>query len=294
MHEIISLFDEPYFSYFCIMFWLIISSFDRETISPVAGALPAMVILMAFHSSIAQKLLPHKEAHAHNDYEHTHPLKDALAFGFMSVEADVHLLSGVLRIGHDRVSGTSPELEKLYLKPVDSILRVHGGSIYSTYVRPFYLLVDIKTDAAGTFQVLHALVTKYPTLLCMSDSCPVKIVISGNRPMDLLQSAGYQGLGIDGRPSDLGRLYSRQFMPIVSDNYNNWASWDGKTVAVQGDMTRIRELADRVHAEGKILRLWAIPDNELAWKTLLEVGVDLINTDRLEELHTYLIDHGGR
>src|SRR4051812_12734941 len=33
-------------------------------------------------------------AHAHNDYEHEHPLLDALEAGFASVEADVWLVDG--------------------------------------------------------------------------------------------------------------------------------------------------------------------------------------------------------
>ena len=40
-------------------------------------------------------------AHAHNDYEHTHPLADALEQGFCSIEADIHLVNGKLLVAHD-------------------------------------------------------------------------------------------------------------------------------------------------------------------------------------------------
>jgi hypothetical protein len=53
------------------------------------------------------------------------------------------------------------------------------------------------------------------------------------------------------------------------------------------DLEKIRTLAQRVHAENKKLRLWAIPDNEEAWGVLLDAGVDLINTDQLEALNAY-------
>jgi len=38
--------------------------------------------------------------------------------------------------------------------------------------------------------------------------------------------------------------------------------------------------------------LWAIPDTEMAWKVLLDTGVDLINTDHLPELNAYLTRSG--
>src|SRR5207237_4622701 len=40
--------------------------------------------------------VPLIHAHAHNDYEHTRPLLDALDHGFCSVEADIHLVDGKL------------------------------------------------------------------------------------------------------------------------------------------------------------------------------------------------------
>ena len=45
--------------------------------------------------------LPLGRAHAHNDYEHTRPLLDALDCGFGSIEADVHLVDGRLLVAHD-------------------------------------------------------------------------------------------------------------------------------------------------------------------------------------------------
>ena len=45
-------------------------------------------------------MTPLTNAHAHNDYEHTRPLFDALDQGFNSVEADVFLVDGKLLVGH--------------------------------------------------------------------------------------------------------------------------------------------------------------------------------------------------
>lgn len=77
-------------------------------------------------------------------------------------------------------------------------------------------------------------------------------------------------------------------MPVVSDHCRNWSSWNGKQAPGPSDLVRVRELAQRVHAEGKMLRLWAIPDHPVAWKALLDAGVDLINTDHLQEFSAFL------
>ena len=128
--------------------------------------------------------------------------------------------------------------------------------------------------------------------MCTTNACPVKIFLSGQRPLNTIVNEGYAGIGIDGRPDDLGKQYPIELMPVISDNFNNWSFWDGKNSINEKDLQRIKTLAQRVHAEGRKLRLWAIPDTEMAWKVLLDTGVDLINTDHLPELNAYLTRSG--
>lgn len=236
----------------------------------------------------SQEKFPHPQAHAHNDYEHIHPLKDALYNGFTSVEADVHLYQGELLVGHNNVTKLSPRLEQIYLHPLDSILNANHGKIYPGYDGPFYLMIDIKTSAESTYNMIRQQLKKYPDLLCKANACAVKIFLSGNRPVSTLVKEGYTGIALDGRPEDLGKGYSSELMPVISDNYHNWSGWRGKSTPDDKDFLRISDLSKRVHAEGKKLRLWAIPDNTIAWKALMDAGVDLINTDKLEELNTFL------
>jgi hypothetical protein len=41
---------------------------------------------------------------------------------------------------------------------------------------------------------------------------------------------------------------------------------------------------------GKLLRLWAIPDNAAAWQRLQQLGVDIINTDKVEECREFFLN----
>jgi hypothetical protein len=252
-----------------------------------------LIMLVVSSAGLAcAQTFPHQQAHAHNDYEHQHPLWDALQYGFLSVEADVHLKEQVLRVSHNKPGANAPTLDELYLKPLDSLIQRYG-QVYPDYGGPFYLMIDLKTDAERTYRVLLEATVNYPRLGCGIEACPVKIFISGNRPVNIIEQEGYRGLALDGRPADLGKGFSTDLMPVISDHFGNWSAWNGKSDPRPGDLDRIRELANRVHAEGKKLRLWAIPDNERAWSALLDAGVDLINTDRLEALHLFLTSRGG-
>ncbi|HQQ97672.1 MAG TPA: phosphatidylinositol-specific phospholipase C/glycerophosphodiester phosphodiesterase family protein [Cyclobacteriaceae bacterium] len=244
-----------------------------------------LVLLLVSHSVLAQV---HPNAHAHNDYEHTRPLFDALSNGFGSVEADVYLVHGTLLVSHNTPGPKAKTLEQLYLRPLDSLIQANGGNVYANFEGPFWLMIDCKTSTR-TYEAIREAIRKYPALMSKGDKGPVRIFLSGNRPLELMVKDGYSGLGIDGRPEDVGKGYDSTLMPVISDHYSNWCSWKGKTPATENDLQKIRVLAARVHQEGKKLRLWAIPDREEAWKALMEAGVDLINTDHLKELNAYLL-----
>ena len=93
---------------------------------------------------------------------------------------------------------------------------------------------------------------------------------------------------LDGRLPDLDTNPSPALVPMVSDNWMKLFQWRGAGAMPEPERAKLRQLVARTHAQGKRLRLWAAPDNEAGWKELLEAGVDLINTDKLAELETFL------
>src|SRR5688500_4572676 len=90
------------------------------------------------------------QAHAHNDYEHTRPLLDALPHGFTSVEADVQLVDGKLLVAHDREDvDPAKTLAALYLDPLKKFANGQK-SIFPTG-QTVTLLIDFKTEAQPTY-----------------------------------------------------------------------------------------------------------------------------------------------
>jgi hypothetical protein len=240
--------------------------------------------------------LPH--AHAHNDYLHTRPLYDAIGQGFTSIEADVLLIEGELYVGHDMPAEGQqlPTLKAAYLEPLLEIVKGNKGQIYPGYGQPVYLMIDVKTEAALTYKVLKKQVTDFQEILVADKEGKltkgsVRIFLSGNRPTQLVYNEKVKWMGIDGRPEDIGKGYDASFMPVISENYFKVLQWDGTGAIPSEEREILEKLIEKVHREGKKLRLWASPDNENTWKTLLDAGVDLINTDQLEGLHNFMKDY---
>ncbi len=216
---------------------------------------------------------PLKHTHAHNDYEHAHPLFDALDQGFTSVEADIFLVGDQLLVGHSRAS-LKPErtLEKLYLDPLRERAKANGGRIYRDGP-PFYLLIDVKTAAGPTYKRLHEVLSNYSDLMTtISDgkveAKAVTAVVSGNRDKAAMAGQKVRYAGLDGRAADLDGKDSANLMPWISDRWARLFTWKGDGAMPAADRARLQEMVSKTHAQGKLLRFWATPENEAFWGEL--------------------------
>src|SRR3954466_8264307 len=146
---------------------------------------------------------PLVNAHAHNDYLHTHPLFDALDQGFTSVEADVFHVDGKLLVGHAREALKADRtLESLYLAPLSERVRQNGGHVYPKDSR-FYLLIDIKQNPQDVYKQLRSLFAKYSSMLTVVESGKVRpgavtVVLTGDRPKIKFADSRPRYAGLDG------------------------------------------------------------------------------------------------
>lgn len=256
------------------------------------------VILGIWTAALHAQVKPLPNAHAHNDYEHERPLYDALAQGFTSVEADLHLIEGELYVAHDHPKSLSADrtLAALYLQPLLEISKTNNGYIYPGYEEPFYLMIDIKTDAEETYAVLKRQLEGYAPLLRIYEADqlvsegPVAVFLSGNRPINTVRTETRRLVALDGRPEDLNQGFSAELMPVVSQRYGKILQWQGKGKIPKKQWKKLKQLADAAEREGKKLRLWASPEDPEVWETLLKAGADLINTDELAALRKFLED----
>ncbi len=236
---------------------------------------------------------PLRVAHAHNDYLHTRPLEDAIEQGFCSVEADIFLIDGKLLVAHTRIEVVNNRtLESLYLDPLKKRIASNGGKVYRDGP-PFGLLIDLKTDGEKTYLALHDVLARYADLFTRVEDGqvkpgPVDVVISGNRPQELIAAQKVRYCGIDGRLSDLDSDKPAHLLPMISDNWTNHFKWRGVGEMPADERARLKDIVQRAHAKNRVVRFWATPESTELWKELKNAGVDRINTDKLAELAAFL------
>lgn len=246
----------------------------------------------------APAVLALPQAHAHNDYDHRRPLFDALDRGFNSVEADVWLIDGELRVAHDEKDAVpGRNLETLYLQPLARRVQENHGEVYS-HGRDFQLLIDIKSDGPSTYAAIDKALQKYKSISTVfvgdrTITRAVTSVISGNRPLDLLKAQKIRYAGYDGRLSDLNSKMPASLMPLVSDNWSNNFTWSGLGPMPAAEQAKLRQIVTTAHHAGYKVRFWATPDvpgaaREALWSELTAAGVDYLNTDDLHGLESFL------
>ena len=243
---------------------------------------------------------PLAQAHAHNDYEHDRPLFDALEHGFTSVEADVWLVDGELRVAHDLEDARpGATLESLYLGPLEDLVHSQPGhSVYPKWDGSLQLLIDIKSEGEATYAAIEQELAKHRDIMSRYTNGnvktgPVTAVISGNRPLATMQAQGKRFSFYDGRSADLTSGMPAGLMPLASDNWTKLFTWQGVGPMPEAERAKLQAYVAEAHANGYRVRFWATPDvpgdaREAVWTELADAGVDHINTDDLAGLQQFL------
>lgn len=255
------------------------------------------IILIFGVVSLSAQVTPLPNAHSHNDYNRNCPLKDALRHGFTSVEADVLYIYGKLVVGHDMPDRTFPRLKPLnrqYLKPLWRRWKRGDKEIYKGYEGDFYLWIDIKIYPNQTYRELRDLLYPFREMLNYYENGKfhkgkVTVILSGDRPFEALLNDSLQLMTLDGRPSDLAKNYPSHLMPFISENAGKVAEVEDYSQVDEAAFMKIFKFVKATHDQGKKARLWATPEDEILWGKLLEMEIDLINTDKLSKLQRFLL-----
>ena len=242
------------------------------------------------------KIQPLKNAFAHNDEQFNYPLLDSLKLGFNYVEADIHLIQNEIYVSHRKpfFSNHNNTLTKLYLEPLFYLFQKNNFALFQNQKDTFNLVLDIKTDADKTYHVLKKQIKPFLSMLSTLENRiekkkPVKIILSGNRPVNSVVSEKKKQLFLDGRIHDLEKNYSPNLMPIISEKYSNIFGYSFfSKIPSEKKITNFRKIANEIHTQNKLFRLWSIPENEHVWTMLLKNGLDIISTDRINKLSSFL------
>ncbi len=236
--------------------------------------------LLSFQLWAQKPLNASINGHSHNDYAQKHPFKTAFKAHMASIEADVLLVNNNLYVAHEEKDiKLSNTLESLYLKPINEAIQV--GKAF-----PIILLVDIKSQADSTLDVLVQQIARYP--LFLNENCPVQFIISGNRPKPEKWTTYPTFIQFDGRPNETYTPNAWQRVGIISQSFEKYASQKGQKDIDNMTFEKMKSVVDSIHAQGKKVRFWATADKKSVWKALAKMGVDFINTDKPRRLRQFL------
>jgi len=223
--------------------------------------------------------------HSHNDYLQPVPFWDAFSAGCASIEVDVILQEGELRVAHEKESiQASRTFESLYLKPIQQ-----GVDLGLIKEFNFHLLVDIKTEAYSTLDLVVKQTQPYAAILYSPENPRgLKLIISGSRP----KAADYvkypSWIFFDYQSKELTAELPWEKIGMVSLSFPRFSLWNGKGRMVESQRQQLQAFIDLVHSFDRPVRFWASPDGKTAWRAFHEMGIDYINTDRPAEANKYL------
>ncbi len=241
------------------------------------------------------QIRPMAEAHAHNDYWHCPPLHRALNNGFMSVEADIHLLKGDLLVNHEAVfTRRGRNLKRLYLEPLFERAKANGfKSIYEDGPKEFILYIDIKQGCPHICDTLISQLQEYEEMLTVWDdgvkrTGAVSIIIGACGRQDEWIAAPRRWFYFDGNRGAIGGRYGAEAIPRVGMPLRSVTNWRGRGKMDEAELRELRSVLRAAHAEGREVRFWGATNRPGVWELLLDEGVDIINVDRLKRFWKFM------
>jgi hypothetical protein len=269
-------------------------------LAKIAMLLPAPRILCVLALGCLTTVLqaqvkPLTRLHAHNDYEHSHPLSDALDHGFCSVEADIHLVNGQLLVAHDRsLVKRERTLQALYLEPLRRRVRLNGGRVYPNGPE-VVLLIDLKSKWQEIYPALRKVLQEYSDILSTFTSTgkttnAVLAIITGDRSLEMFAGEEVRYAAFDGELTHLESETPADLVPWISSNWASSFKWRGVDPISEQERLKLKSMVASAHQHGRRVRFWGSPDKPAFWREILADGVDLINTDDLAGAQKFLTE----
>ena len=229
-------------------------------------------------------------AHSHNDYEQKTPFMLAYNAHFGSIEADIWAVNGDLFVAHNKSDiKAERSLDSLYIQPIVRFFRKNGGKAWRNYPSTFQLMIDLKTPFEPTLSLLVEKLKKYPDVFDSNqNNNAIRVVITGNRPDPSGFSKYPLFIWFDGNVTLKYDDQQLKRIALYSENLAGFTTWKGKEAMVEKEEIRLKQVIDSVHGLNKKIRFWNAPDDAYAWKTLINLKVDYLNTDHIQELSAWL------
>ena len=221
--------------------------------------------------------------HAHNDYMQSNPFYDAIDADVNTIEIDVLLINDSILVAHDETGLAQAQLiSEQYFIPITEWLSVTQGD-----ARHIQFMIDIKNTPDQLMTRLLQVIDELPEFKMLLQEKRIQpLLISGSKPQSYRGWPEYI-LFDHQRLDDLAEIPMER-VGQFSFNFRKFSEWDGNGQLPDEEKRLIHAVIESVHALNKKIRFWATPDNPNGWRTLYNLGVDLINTDMPRECRDFL------
>lgn len=245
----------------------------------------SLLIIIAIVSASVSTIMANnkKWIHSHNDYKQTVPFYQAYSQGVSYIEADVFFHNGKLLVGHDLEDlKDNITFENLYINPIVDLFKQNEGKAWAQSDNILTLVIELKSKVNPTLDEVVKVLDKYPEVFNSAiNPNAVKVVITGNVPAPENFKNYPFYISFDGTfrtysPDELKRV------AMISVPFYQYAKWNGKGAMTKEQKEKVQKAIDEAHQLGKPIRFWSSPDGVTAWNTFHHMGVDIINTDKVE------------
>lgn len=251
-------------------------------------------ILLALSLFVSGNLSAQILIHSHNDYTHAHPFWGAYEQKANFIEADVFPVNGKLMVAHSKNHIQSDStLNNMYLQPIIHLFQQHDYKTVSDNPHySFYLMIDIKEKWDSVLPILMYELKQHPDCFDRhKNPMAVQIFISGDRPPENTFH-DYPGIIMfDGLPQTKYSSADLKKVVEISTDFELYSHWNGQERISEKDATRLKQVIEVAHQEGKKIRFWGAPDTQDCWQTLINLGADIINTDHVKACRAFLDAH---
>jgi len=233
--------------------------------------------------------------HAHNDYEHTRPLLDALDAQFESVEADVYLDGTDIGVSHNGAPFKG-SLKGLYLDPLADRVAANNGSVYGDG-KEFFLWLDLKQGSQELQTAIalqldgYAMLTRFDddgvlqqgavTVILTGDAAAKKAMVEFGAPRTFTRDSN------DYSPSDPPADGKWSAYAV---SYYGFMQWDGKGDIPPTQRRQLENLVNGAHLLNRRIRIYASQDAPAYWRAAKAAHLDFVNADDLTGLQTVMAE----
>lgn len=275
---------------------------------PVHGAPAVLLAATVYPSNFTAGIRP-LPLHSHNDYWRAVPFFTALGNGAISTEADVWHFEDTLYVGHSKGSLTAERtFRALYINPILGILSARNpngtkdgwnGVFYEAPAQTLNLYIDLKTPGTPTLPVVVAALEPlrergYLTHLEGGKVMQGAVTVHLTGDTQFVDVLAMQEEGRD-------VFFDAPLTELESGRYNTTNSlmatapfgsavgkviWAGAGRMTEDMVATVNGHIAAAHERGIGVRYWDTPGwpkgvREGVWRTLVDLGVDLLNVDDL-------------